>query len=65
MTLINYSFILGKTILRSSEFGDIETWNQQKKRTVGCSCFLFKIGHKSSPAKKKTNKYVDMLQGKK
>ena len=57
MTLMNYSFILGKTILRSSEFEDIETWNQQK-RTVGCSCFLFKIGHKSNPAKKKTNKYL-------
>ena len=65
MTLINYSFILGKTILRSSEFEDIETWNQQKEGQQDVPAFLFKIGHKSSPAKKKTNKYVDMLQGKK
>ena len=32
MTLTFYSFILGKTILRSSKFDDIETWNQQKKK---------------------------------
>ena len=36
MTLTFYSFILGKTILRSSKLDDIETRNQQKKDSIGC-----------------------------
>ena len=44
MTLTFHSFILGKTILRSYKFDDIETWNQPK-RTVGCFNNYFSIKH--------------------
>ena len=40
-----YSFMLGKTIITSSKFEDIEWWNHWlTKRTVGCFCFLSFLG---------------------
>ena len=45
MILTYYSLFLGKNILRSFKFDDIETWNQQQqqKRTVGYFCIHFKL----------------------
>ena len=46
MTLTFYSFILGKTILRSQKLDDIETWNQQKKGQQDVSLIVFQFIHK-------------------
>ena len=59
MTLMNYSFILGKTILRSSEFEDIETWNQQKKDSRMFLFFYLKlVTNQTLQKRKQTNMLI-------